>query len=839
MLKCLLHIIFCLCFFFLGCNASHDETKLKNGIINLRGNPSFSKHQEINLNGEWLFFPQEFLNLSEIIEKRESAITLKVPKAWNTQHTKNQFQDHGQGYGTYVIKILLNGDLTKEYALKILTISSAYKIFANEKCLLSVGQVGKNKQEEIPEYNPLILDIYTNTNELYLIFHVSNFHHARGGIWDNIIFGEKTTIKKNKDLNNIKESFIIGAMLILGFYHLGMYFLLRSHGPTLYFSLFTLSFGLRTLFTGEMTIGLLTSNLDFDTRLKIEYISLAISSLTGMLYFQSTYKEYFSNKATKTIVSLQAGYILFVLSTEALVFSKYLSILQALVIVIVVYNIICLIQVLKSRKDESYIIFLGIFIWAGTIINDMLVYLEIYNFIKLTTMGIFIFLLIQAYQLSKHFHSAILESNQLTNKLSDTHNAYNRFVPREFLDFLGKNNVTDISVGDVIQIEGTVLLCDIRSFTALTERSNPKELFNFLNEYFESMNQIIIKHNGIIDKYMGDAILAIFPNRCEDALNCAIEMQRTLKEHKFSLDGKELLIEAGVALHHGDLLLGVIGGQKLIQTTVISDTVNTCSRLQSLTKTYGTNIIISETILHNLEEVIRYHFRFLDHAIVPGKEDTIYICEVYDYESPEQISLKMETKNFFDKGVLIYQSGEYEESWKIFIEILKKNPQDGPSLFYLNRAATFLVKGITLIHEYDDKLVEWETSWETGIKMIDDQHKLLFDIMNDLHKAIKFKRGQEVLNRILNNLNLYVLTHFTMEEELMLRYKYPDFENHKKQHTLFINKLENALDRYNHSSINSSNEILEFLKDWLIAHIKKSDKEGYVPYIEQAEKQTV
>lgn len=827
-------ILFIICLLSFRCGYLRSDVNVENGILEIEKSIFFDEYKYKALDGEWFFFPNEFVEPENIEERISESELIKVNAHWNRQPKDGKDPFLGQGYGTYYLKIILNSKSPQELSLRLMSVSSAYRLIINGETLSIVGFPGKSIDEEIPFHKTQVVDLpVVNKNTIDIILHVSNFHHSKGGLWDRILIGSKAAIHQIKDFHLIQESVLIGALLVMGFYHLGLYILVRTHLPTLLFTLFAFSFAIRIFLTGEMLIEKIFPELSFSFRLKAEYINLAASAFFGMIYFHFTYRKFFSKSISSFLSISLLIFTLFVLGAQTLVFSRFLFILQLIILFIVVYSTISLLLVFFKEHGESKLIILGILIWGSTILYDILIYMNYINSEKLSSLGLSGFLIIQAYLLAKHFNKAIVQSAALTSELTETYSAYDRFVPKEFLSLLGKDKISMISVGDVIRTEASVLFCDIRSFTSLTEKSKPEALFRFLNSYFYVMNQIIIKHNGIIDKYMGDAILAVFPKKCEDALNCAIEIQFTLSKNKFRLSDQEIFVNAGIALHYGDLLLGVIGGEKLLQTTVISDTVNTCSRLQSLTKTYGANIIISEMILQSLEDPSFYNIRFLDHASVLGKEDTIYICEIYDHEDESQINLKTRLKPEFDKGVMVYQSGDYEKAWKIFIEVLKENPLDGPCTFYLNRSALFLVKGITLIHESEEKLVKWEKNWETGIKLIDEQHKLLFDIINELNKALKFNREREVMERIIENLKIYVYTHFAMEESLMLRYDYPDFENHKIQHKKFIDKMDNAALRYKNNSELPTYEILEFLKDWLIAHIKKSDKEGYVPYVLQ------
>lgn len=271
-------------------------------------------------------------------------------------------------------------------------------------------------------------------------------------------------------------------------------------------------------------------------------------------------------------------------------------------------------------------------------------------------------------------------------KISQMNEAYSRFVPNQFLEFLGKENFVDIQLGDQVQKEMSVLFSDIRGFTELSEGLTPKENFDFINHYLGYMEPVIRKNNGFIDKFIGDSIMALFHESPDDAINAAIEMRKALKQFNSDrIDVNLPPIDSGIGIHTGNLMLGVVGGEGRIDGTVISDSVNLASRLEGLTKIYKTSIIVSEDSLIKLKNPGNYNFRFLDIARVKGKKEAVYIFEVLDGEPEEIQALKTKTKALFGKGIEAYKNRNFNEAIEIFTEVAKINPMDAAATFYINR----------------------------------------------------------------------------------------------------------------------------------------------------------
>jgi class 3 adenylate cyclase len=292
--------------------------------------------------------------------------------------------------------------------------------------------------------------------------------------------------------------------------------------------------------------------------------------------------------------------------------------------------------------------------------------------------------------------------NEMSEKLKsyfrslDSINRANaRFVPRQFLDFLGKESITDIHLGDQVQKEMTIMFSDIRDFTAISETMTPKENFDFINNYLGYMEPVIRHNNGFIDKFMGDSIMALFPESSEDAINAAIEMRIKLIEYNEIIGqfGKPA-IDAGVGVHTGLLMLGIIGGEGRMDGTVISDAVNLAARLEGLTKIYGGSIIITEDTLIKLNDPSQYHFRFLDVVKVKGKKEAIYIFEIIDGEPDRIKNLKISTKEDYNKALQAYKKKEFKNAVKLLQSIEAVNPMDKAIKIYLDRCNHYIEKGV-------------------------------------------------------------------------------------------------------------------------------------------------
>jgi class 3 adenylate cyclase/HAMP domain-containing protein len=213
--------------------------------------------------------------------------------------------------------------------------------------------------------------------------------------------------------------------------------------------------------------------------------------------------------------------------------------------------------------------------------------------------------------------------------LKQTNLSIERFVPHAFLEVLGKPSILEVELGDNVRREMTILFSDIRDFTTLSEAMTPDENFDFINQFLESMGPVIRAHGGFIDKYIGDAIMALFDDP-DDALRAALTMVETLDRYNERLRaGGGAPIAIGIGLNTGSLMLGTIGEQNRMDGTVISDAVNLASRIETLTKTYKAAILISQFTYDGLADPAVYDIRAIDTVAIKGKSQPVPIYQVF------------------------------------------------------------------------------------------------------------------------------------------------------------------------------------------------------------------
>lgn len=311
------------------------------------------------------------------------------------------------------------------------------------------------------------------------------------------------------------------------------------------------------------------------------------------------------------------------------------------------------------------------------------------------------FLTTLALQSSSAIESALLyeknirEAHEREEAMRRIYEITAKFVPYEFIGSLGHNVITDVKLGDQVEKVVSVLFTDIRDYTSLSEQMTPEKNFQFVNAYNERMGPVIRNHAGFINQYLGDAIMALFPASATDALSAAIEMQRSIREFNILQKNKNLpSIKMGVGMHTGPLIMGITGDKDRLDATTISDTVNTASRIESLTKYYKAGILLSEFTLQQIPDSKNFHLRYLGKVQVKGKQSSIGIHECFSSNNDDQINKKEKTLNAFNEAMYHYLNKSFGEAIKIFQSVIAINSEDHTAQFFLDNAIRYFQKGV-------------------------------------------------------------------------------------------------------------------------------------------------
>ena len=284
--------------------------------------------------------------------------------------------------------------------------------------------------------------------------------------------------------------------------------------------------------------------------------------------------------------------------------------------------------------------------------------------------------------------SQVNEMGQSLEKLfaekDETEKFYYKFVPEKFRELLGKEKFTDLALGDAKSCELTVLFCDIRSFSINSEMMTAKENFSFVNVIYGKMGPLIREHKGFIDKYIGDAIMALFEN-ADDAVKCGIELYKAIVlDPKTAEELNVSDINIGIGIHSGMAMAGIVGEEERLAGTVISDTVNLSSRLESLTKQYKTAMLVSKDTIDRLNDPDSLDLRYLGIVQVAGVNEVKAIYEVLDCLPEDSRTIRSSNRSELREAIRLFSLGRRDGAVKALQSIKGSGKNDHVTDMYLD-----------------------------------------------------------------------------------------------------------------------------------------------------------
>lgn len=413
--------ILCILFFLSSCSqqlAVVTPPRARGGVIDLR-NWNFNKNGLVGLNGEWEFFWDRFIDTSG--RSREADDTpdgfITVPGSWNGMVVNGKAVG-GHGFASYRLTILLpEKPGPREYAFVIPEYGTAAELFVNSKKIHQAGVPGRTLSESLPMYNPDVADFNAEGNTLVVVAHVSNFHYRKGGLWLEISFGEKGPVWKSHNRRIALDIFLLGSLFIIGFYHLGLFMLRRKDRSTLYFAIFCFLIVGRILATGHRFIISLIPPISFNQLVRLEYLTFYLSIPVIVLFFRSISHSFVHRSVVMGLVAISSIFSLAVLVTPPDLFTYTVTIYQGITAVAGLY-IAAMLVVNSAKKAEGAITLLvGFVIIFLFYIHDILVSNNLIPASYIFPVGLFIFIFLQAYLLSKRFSRSFSMVENLSSEL--------------------------------------------------------------------------------------------------------------------------------------------------------------------------------------------------------------------------------------------------------------------------------------------------------------------------------------------------------------------------------------------------------------------------------------
>lgn len=678
-----------LVFVLAGCGGSPalQVLEAKRGLIDLRDRELRS--ESIRLDGDWEFFWRALPDAPADLGEEPSRELFRFPFTWNGKKLADGEELSGDGFASFRIRILLPPDCPP-LALRVKEQATAFRLFADGRLVGGSGTVGRDSATSIPHTVPALIFLEGSPEEeLELVLQVSNFHHRNGGIWHGLYIGSQSNTLNHVQSTRMRDIFLAGIIFIICIYHAGLYAMRRKDRLSLVFAWFCFVIFFRHMTTGEKLLVDVFPFLYYDTYVRIEYITFFFVGVLGLHLVDVLFRGFLHWNIVRGLYVLAGALSIVTLFLPVRQFSWITPFWQPVILSAMIISFYIVFRAIGRRMQNAKTILIGIIAVVISALNDIAYTNQWIRSGFLLHFGLFALILCISIAISIRFSRAFRRVEELSVHLEDTNRAYARFVPTPFLDHLEKAGVTEIGLGDHVEREMALFFSDIRGFTRLSESMSPRENFDFLNSYLRRVSPVVLEHGGFIDKYIGDAIMALFPGNADSALEAAIQMQIVIREfNHHRMRSQYEPIGVGIGLHYGRLILGTVGTADRMDGTVISDDVNTASRIEGLTKEYGAQILVSEDLVQRLDDPERFRMRYIDRVKVRGKNQPVNIFEVADGQAEYRLQLFDATLSEFERGLRAFNAGDHEECRALMERVLSQNPNDEAARIYLQRVSS-------------------------------------------------------------------------------------------------------------------------------------------------------
>lgn len=366
--RILLIIILLMLPFFGGCTnqSSEPQPEAKNGILDLS---QFSLTNEvIPLDGDWEFYWNQILEPVQINQGEISGY-VNFPSSWNKYQIDGNMIP-GAGYATY--RLTLIAAEQEILAMKIPKVRTAYKLWVNGDLIAAAGTVGTTRNTMVPAYLPQVASFQTQPGENEIVIQISNFYRPSGGLLNSIQLGSEAQLLGLRYNGIAYELFLFGALMMMGIYHLALFFFRKKDPAPLYFGLFCILVAVRTLFIGEAFFFTLFPSFDFQTAFKIQSLTYYMGVPLILLFFRSVLPVYFHPQIIKLTLIVAAAYTLVVLFTPTWVYSVINPLYQIWSLFMIGYLFTRLVKIIRHKEKDSWLIILGGLALIFTCIIDII-----------------------------------------------------------------------------------------------------------------------------------------------------------------------------------------------------------------------------------------------------------------------------------------------------------------------------------------------------------------------------------------------------------------------------------------------------------------------------------
>lgn len=463
----------------------------------------------IKLRGEFTFTPNQFYSLYNT----EKETYGQIPGTFNDTVLHSRF-----GFGAYGVQVF-GLDPEKIYVIQVGHALSSCSVVINDGDADRQGQPGIDKYSEIPGIKISEVAFYPKSDgSVNIILNVSNFTNRKAGFSSPILLGEVNKVRSTFESDLIFNGSIFAIIFAVALFFFLLSFFYKQESFIIWFSLASITLAVRGVFFYPHIAPIMAPDMPWQLNFMMRYLTFPLPIIFFTIFLKRALKICFTIPYW-LILGISSVYAVSTLVLPSNISSLILIYYQLFSVFCILYGIFVPIIGLIKKRELAVWIFTALIIIFIFGAYDLTVALGIITrdsfFIHVGSL--FSVILLSIMTLDEYANS-IKKIQDLNTEMQLINKSLIRFVPDRLVGLLHKNSITDIKLGDNVELKMPILSIDIRSFTHTSEKLAPNEVFNLLNEYFALVAPIVRKHNGIITKYLGDGFFALFPDGADAAL---------------------------------------------------------------------------------------------------------------------------------------------------------------------------------------------------------------------------------------------------------------------------------------------------------------------------------
>lgn len=407
----------------LACSSTNSPTakpRAEAGVLDLQSY-DLSRQGPVALDGQWEFYYGQFVAPQKFSTPQPHGLLIPVPDSWN-HHTFEGKKMRADHFATYRLRIRLPKDTPAglPLSLRLDTAGTAYTLFINGRHAVSAGKPATSLSESRGTYKVLTLPAMPERGEIELVVHISNYLHRSGGLWFSHHLGTVEQINRMREKGLFADAILLGALFIIGFYHLALFFNRRQELPVLHFGLFCLMVAFRVPFTGEFFLTQLFPDFPLDLQLRLEYTTVYITPVFIISFIAYSYAE-----KTRKFILYYSRIVALLFFSTVLVFPPFLFtgfiVYHDLYLMTIVVWAFSIMGVAVKRREQNALVSLLLLVLLGAALtNDLLFSMEYIYTTSMLPFGLIVFVFVQAVLLSRKFYHAYRLSENLSATLTVT-----------------------------------------------------------------------------------------------------------------------------------------------------------------------------------------------------------------------------------------------------------------------------------------------------------------------------------------------------------------------------------------------------------------------------------